>query len=484
MVAKEIEFRLKPQGEVLDAYMQDRSRVSCIIGALGSGKTVQTCQKIFKLMCEQEPENGVRKSRWYAVRNTYSDLLTTTVKDWRELFDDLGVYKSGSKAPPNQLLDFRLEDGTVVLAEMIFIALDRPDSVKKVRGSQLTGVWLNEKKELPKPIVDMLDLRHGRFPANPTWHGMLGDTNAPDIDHWLYNLAEKECPEDWTFFKQKGGVIRNGTLPTGRVNWVDNLDAENIHNLPRDYYKKGMQGKSDDWIAVNLANEYGFVSDGKAIYPEYRDDFHNHPLKPIEGLPIYRGWDFGTPACVMAQFTKHGQLMVFKEFTSKQTMGIDRFAEYVLTECAQLIAQGYEFIDIGDPSGDSSSMQREGDTCFKILWKAGIDIEGAPTQDPQLRIEAVRHFLCRLVDGLPAFILDGKKVPQLRKGFQGAYCYRRLQVHGEKYTDKPDKGITSHPHDCLQYICTYLRFPSWTDDEDEHDEYDEYDEGRSGVTGY
>ena len=121
--------------------MRDRSRVSCIIGALGSGKTVQTCQKIFKLMCEQEPDSeNVRRSRWYAVRNTYSDLLTTTVKDWRELFDDLGVYTEGSKKPPQQLLDFRLEDGTEVLAEMIFIALDRPDSVKKVRGSQLTGV--------------------------------------------------------------------------------------------------------------------------------------------------------------------------------------------------------------------------------------------------------------------------------------------------------------------------------------------------------
>ena len=35
------------------------------------------------------------------------------------------------------------------------------------------------------------------------------------------------------------------------------------------------------------------------------------------------------------------------------------------------------------------------------------------------------------------------------KGFQGGYCYRRMQVSGERYDDKPDKNMYSHIHDAL-----------------------------------
>lgn len=472
-MTKETVFKLKPQGKVLGQYMKDRSRVSIIIGALGSGKTVQTCQKIFTLMCEQEPDEGVRKSRWYAVRNTYGDLINTTIKDWRALFDGLGVYKAGGMAPPSHTLNFWLEDGTKVESEIVFIALDREDSIKKLRGSQVTGFWLNELKELSKSVIDMADLRHGRYPANPSWYGMLADTNAPDVDHWLYLLAEKQKPEGWAFFKQPGGVYRNGTHYNGKVKWEINPDAENLRNLPAGYYEKGMNGKSDDWIAVNLANEYGFVSDGKPIYPEYRDDFHNQPIQFIEGLPIYRGWDFGTPACVLVQHTPLGQLAVLREFCSNATMGIDRFADFVKKECASLYAKEYEFIDVGDPAGNQRSQQKEGTTCFSVLAERGIYIQPGK-QDVDYRLESVRLFLGKLVDGYPGFVLNGEQCPVLRRGFQGGYKFRRLQVAGEKYTDKPDKTPESHPHDALQYVCSYLR--GGDIEEEDYDEFEHEDE--------
>jgi hypothetical protein len=470
---------------VLAEYARDKSDVVGIIGPLGSGKTIQTCQKAFDIMCDQEPdENGVRRSRAYAIRNTYGDLLNTTVKDWLDLYRDLGRYTAGGMKPPEHHLNFELEDGTTVDAEMVFIALDRPDSVKKLRGAQLTFVWFNEIKELSKAVFDMAIARCGRYPAEPTWYGAIGDTNAPDVDHWLYKIAELDTPSDWKFYKQPGGVVRNGTLPNGKVNWAVNREAENINNLPPDYYKKNARGKSDDWIAVNLGNEYGFVSDGKPVFPEYRDDFHNHEVEFIEELPIYRGWDFGTPACVLAQYTRHGQLVVFKEFTSKQTTGIDVFSDHVVNECAELVARGHEFIDVGDPAGEQRSQQKDAVTCFSILHEKGIDIQ-AGKQDLTARLEGVRHFLSRLVDGLPAFVLNGAKCPMLRKGFQGAYCYRRIQTHGERYTEKPDKGPASHPHDALQYICTFIR-AGYSDflDDDDYDDYEDPNDGRDISTGY
>lgn len=39
----------------------------------------------------------------------------------------------------------------------------------------------------------------------------------------------------------------------------------------------------------------------------------------------------------------------------------------------------------------------------------------------------------------------------IRKGLQGGFCYRRVQVSGEKYTDEPDKNEYSHPVEALEY---------------------------------
>ena len=476
------EYKIKPQGEVLRQFYLDRSRVSIIRGPLGSGKTIQTIQKILKIMCEQEPNaQGVRQTRWIAIRNTYSDLFNTTIKDWKGVCGHLGKFNEGGNKPPSQQLKFQIEDGTIVEAEMIFLALDRADSEKKLRGTQITGFWLNETKELNKKIVDMADSRHGRYPEYPTWRGMIGDTNSPDDDHWLYKIAEEEKPELWKFFVQPGGVIRDGVDSIGRIKWKPNPKAENIKNLPKGYYETMLAAKKDSWISVNLANEYGSDFDGKPIYPDYNDKLHCMSFEFIPEVPIYRGWDFGVPACALTQYTPKGRLIVRREFTSKQTMGIDRFAEHVLNECA--IYHEYEFIDVGDPSGDNKSLQREGETCFTILRDKGIAIEEAPTQNPLIRQESVRYFLNQLIEGRPAFILH-PDCKVMRKGFNGGYCLRRIQVTGdEKYTDKPDKhNPYSHIQDALQYIATYIRQATGIEEEEEFEVT--LESGRSQIGGY
>jgi hypothetical protein len=40
----------------------------------------------------------------------------------------------------------------------------------------------------------------------------------------------------------------------------------------------------------------------------------------------------------------------------------------------------------------------------------------------------------------------------LRKGFNGEYKRRRLQISGEEiYSETPEKNAVSHPHEALQY---------------------------------
>jgi len=56
-----------------------------------------------------------------------------------------------------------------------------------------------------------------------------------------------------------------------------------------------------------------------------------------------------------------------------------------------------------------------------------------------------------MVEGKPAFIVD-RRCSMLIKGFEGGYSYRRMEVSGERYADKPDKNMFSHVHDSLQYL--------------------------------
>ncbi len=446
----DLEFAYKPQGAILEQYILSRDQRTMIMGPLGSGKTNGSCWKAFRVMTHQEPEaDGVRRTRILAVRNTYPDLFSTTIKDWVQMFDGLGRFTKGGLEPPTHYMRFRLEDGTQVDAEMIFLALDREDHVKKLRGMQLTAVWLNEVKELPFSVVQMADLRIGRFPANPTWYGIFGDTNASDTDHWYYRLAEELKPEGWQFLRQPGGLIRSGENSP----WQANPHAENLANLPRDYYIKGAQGKAEAWIKTNLANEYGYVGDGKPVHPEYRDSVHCRAFELMPGIPIRIGLDFGlTPAAIIGQLMVNGQWRWRYEVPTEDT-GVIRFAG-ILKAFLAAHCQGFAIAAItGDPAGDQRQAgDADESTVFQILKANGILAEPAYTNEFAIRTEALNAPMRRMIDGEPGFLLH-TDCKVTRKGLQGAYKFRRMQVAGdERYQDKPVKNTWSHPVEAGHYM--------------------------------
>jgi hypothetical protein len=451
-----------PRYPVLNSFMACRERVSFIQGPLGSGKTYGLVQRLLAHMVEQAPNaQGIRPTRWLAIRNTYPELIATTARDFQAIFEGLGEMRLGGLEPPTYRVHFALPDETRVESEVTFLALDRDDAIRKLRGYQVTGVWLSEAKELHKAVIDMADLRHGRYPTladggvECTWHGMLGDTNAPDVDHWLYKLAEEERPEGWAFFRQPGGVIRAGTTSQGAVDWQPNPDAENLANLPEGYYVRGMAGKRDDWIAANLANEYGFVADGKPVHPEYVDATHcaKDELTASDHLQLVLGFDFGrTPACVVLQHHRAADRFVVLDEFYDDSASAALFAPALRRYLAAHYPAHAEgmLIGWGDPAGDHAGQATE-DTPLTILQAHGIPCEPAPSNEPLLRRAALANPLTRLsLDGRPAFVLS-PRCKRLRRALQGGFCYRRANVSGERYADVPDKNLYSHVAEALEY---------------------------------
>lgn len=449
---------------VLDAFMACREEVSVIRGPLGSAKTYGVLQRMLIQMSEQEPNaKGIRPTRWLAVRNSYPELASTTMKDFEAVFKGLGTLRMGGLEPPTFRVKCALPDETTVEAEVIFLALDREDAVRKIRGTQITGVWCNEMKELVKSVVDMLDDRHGRYPSDldggvrATWHGMMGDTNSPDEDHWLYRLAEEDKPERWAFFHQPGGVTDTGqTGPNGRRIWKVNEQAENLANLPggSEYYRSKLGARTDDYIRVMYANEYGFTVDGKPVHPEYVDSVHTatENIELDSRYPLTVGVDFGrTPAAAICQYIEeHARWVVLDELTS-ENMSASIFGPQLKAYLDRHYSD-QEVTGWGDPAGDAAGQTVE-DTPIRILRASGIPIRPCETNRESLRRAAISGPAMRnsFIDGRPCLQVS-PKAKMIRKGLMGGFCYRRLKVSGdEKYTDVPDKNIYSHPVEALEY---------------------------------
>lgn len=424
----------------LKAFANDDSFMRALVGPFGSGKSSGCVVEIPQRAAAQKPSpDGIRKSRWVVVRNTYAELADTTIKTFHDWMPP-AYFGEWFKSEHNYYIT-ALEG---IQLEIMFRALDRPEHVAKLLSAEYTGAWVNEAREVPWSVIEALQGRVGRYPSmregGPSWHGIILDTNPPDTDSAFYRYFEEEKPANAKIFKQ----------PSGR-----GPNAENLKHLVPGYYQNLAVGKDLDFVKVYIDGDYGYVKDGKPVYPEF-SEIHVGECGPITGKPIRRGWDFGlTPACSFSQMLPSGQWIVFDEMTS-DSIGIDRFSDAVLAHCAATY-RDFKFEDFGDPAGDSRS-QTDEKTCYEIMRAKGIRIE-AGEESPIARIEAVKKPLNTMIQGKPGFFIH-PRCKVLLKGFRGKYRYRRLNTVDERYTDKPEKNEYSHIHDALQYDASRLFVPT------------------------
>lgn len=450
----------RPPGKAAAAFHQSDAFVRGLMGPVGSGKSSTCCVEIVVRALAQQPwSDGVRRSRWAVVRNTYPELKSTTIKTWNTWFPENIAPMKWDTPITSTMKIADIGDGTSLELEVVFLALDSELDTGKLRSLELTGGWINEASEVPKGVFDMLTQRVGRYPSKikggPSWSGVILDTNPPDDDHWYYQSAEVLRPVEWEFFRQPGGLFIDG-----ENGYTPNPDAENIDNLPfgYKYYLNQVAGKQDQWINVFLLGNYGTTTDGKPVFPEWNDRIHvsDKPLEPVRGLPILLGWDFGlTPACIIGQQTPRGQLMILKEIISED-MGIRQFTNDVVRPILTNEYAGFQRHSMGDPAGQIRSQVDER-TCIQELLEAGIPTLPAPTNDWIPRRESVAYFLTRMVDGGPGMLLD-PSCSTLRRGFNGRYRYERIKTNGAaRYRERPVKDEFSHPMDALQYLCMQVR---------------------------
>ena len=415
-------------GKVAWQFMQDRNPVSGIMGPVGSGKSVAAVMRAMMHMCDSP------KSRGCVIRNTYRELKDTTLATWQEWLGPYGTMNLTDMVWTSTMPGIE--------AQVLFRALDKPSDVGKLLSLELTWAWINEAREVPRSIVDMVQTRLGRYPrmadGGCPWYGLFMDTNPPDDLSWWFKLFEDQRPEGWELYRQAGAF--------------DDA-AENKAHLPLDYYPRLKQGKDQAWIDVYVNGNYGYVQDGKPVYPEFHDRLHVEQCEAIADAKVIVGLDFGlTPAASFMQQAPDGQFRVLHEVVTEDC-GAMEFARLTRQTLATHFP-GHRAALWGDPSGDERSKIDGRTTPFDILRAEGLDALPASCHgnDPVLRRSAVQRNLQRLtMTGQPGLVVH-PRCKYLRRGLAGGFKYRLINAGGDsRYHLEPDKNIYSHICESLEY---------------------------------
>lgn len=464
----------EPDGDVVIDFLMDRSLVSILMGPLGSAKTIALMHKILALASEAEPSpDGLRRSRAFLIRNTYSDLVTTTMAKWKEWFPEEEYGRVKMEKPPR----VTVRQGDVEL-EVWFLALDQEDDIRKLRSLEPSIIAFNEGQFVSKDIFDEATSRVGRYPADVPHEKRTGvviaDMNAPDETHWtayLFGLvpppewmseADKKNlvkPEGWALFTQPPAVVErfgsNGEhagfeVNEGQVAGVP--AAENLRYLGVDYYKRMLAGKSVDWVRNRLMVKVGSVADGEAVWPMFQPAVHvaREPLRFNSASPLVVGLDFGRkPAAVIGQAVG-GRIYVLGECWA-EGMSSEVFAPMLKRHLAVNFPDAKAVQLWGDPAGGFPG-QAEEKTSFDIFRAHGLPVRPAPhNNDLEIRLEAVTRVLNEMHNGAPRFVMDPHRCTMLKAALNGGYRFR--QIRGtDRESATPDKGRYSHIADALQYL--------------------------------
>lgn len=447
---------------VVSAYMQSDDRYRWILGPFGSGKSVGSQVEVPRRarMQRESIRDAVKRTRIAVVRNTMPQLRDTTMKTWFSWFPNgsIGEYHGQTKT-------YTIKKDNIN-CEVLFRALDDEKDVSNLLSLELTGGYLNEFRDIRREIVEGIDGRLGRFPmmadGGPTWIGLWGDSNMPEVGSYWHSMLEGRDPDDPAKAKPNG--FRKFVQPPGMTRladgtYIDNPNAENLKNLPAGYYKTLIANKTEDYIRTYVMCEYGRSKGGKPVHPMFNRALHvsSRPLIANKNNLLLISADFGlTPAIVIKQQDAFGRVLTLDSIATFG-MGLERAIE---TRLLPLIRQKYDGFDMfvtGDPSGGSASDSDE-TSCVDIFQRyarKGLGkVKLAWSNATAHRHGATDHFLSMLVErGMPAYQIDPGAV-ELIDALDGGFMWKKTK-DGRPSTEV-EKNNSSHVGEANNYGDMYF----------------------------
>lgn len=425
----------------LARFMRSDAFVRCVVGPVGSGKSSACVMEHLHRAVQQAPgPDKVRRTRFCIIRNTYGQLRDTTRKTFEQWIPPgAGRWKEQEFT---FTLDQQLADGTRIHCEVLFRALDRPEDKKKLLSLELTGAYINEAREVPRDVADMLETRVGRYPSAAqggcSWFGVWMDTNPWHTGHWGYKRFSKDRPEGYELFEQPGGRAPN---------------AENTENLPSGYYDRLVAGKDAEWVAELVDAKYpshdkGSVFGALVSALEARGAVFEFPF---DTGAVFTSWDLGrtdstaiwfwvlrpTGLDVVDHYENHGQALshYFSVLEEKQRTRGYRYVKHWLPHDAK-----------------AKTLVSQMSILEQFIQRCG---QGAVAIGPQLDLVDGLQAARKTLEGDIRFHArcDQSQLPGFSSGLEALRSYRyEYDEEAKVFKRTPVHDWTSHTADAFRYL--------------------------------
>lgn len=487
--------RYQPPGPIGAAFIQSKGPIDVIMGPGGSGKTVCSVMKGPMLAAQYMPvcRDGWVRVKTLCVRDTYRSFARTALASWYNAFPEKHEWtfshEGGQDRPVVHVLRWQAKRGAdVVNVEytMETGAIGDNDLEAFAKGYEISLAWGNEFDLMPENTLPVFFQRCGRFPpveqiapselervsrdgrqqmrmmglevsdTEPVLPRIVwGDMNPPDVDHPAYKTPFGDQGKP-------GTVVRNAT-----PGWVGywqpgglSPQAENRVGKPRSSYELEAATTKDKNLVRRMVHSLpAYAKDGTPVYEDYYSaERHkaDETITPVRELGLTIGIDAGgSPAATIGQMSPMGQNRLLAEVVAPPGTGPTRFGQMLQ---AVLMTRFPGFPIIGawaDPSawygGDSATGEFHWINTLQLIVR--FPIAPAPSNEPGIRQEAVKHYLGLMIDGqTPGYIVD-PSCSKMLGGFEAHYKFSKKASASETDKIQVIKNDYSHPHDAEQYRC-------------------------------
>lgn len=262
-------------------YLFDYStRWEVFYGGAGSGKSYFITQKIIIRCCREPIKVLVCRRYGSTLRNSCFSLFKEILTKWK-LTPYLKIRETD--------FNIKFPNGS----EVIMVGLD--EETKLLSLNNISTVWIEEAYEVPKPIVEQLNLRLRGKADNQQ---IIMSYNPISKNSWLYDFCEVNPPESFRYLKT---TFRDNPF----------LNKEYIQSLESLYTRNPAKAR------VFCDGEYGVDSEGLVI-TNWRQEAFDAMELVSQGLEHRAGMDLGwidKSAIIDSLYDRKNKIIyVFNEF--------------------------------------------------------------------------------------------------------------------------------------------------------------------------
>ena len=262
-------------------YLFDYStRWEVFYGGAGSGKSYFITQKIIIRCCREPIKVLVCRRYGSTLRNSCFSLFKEILTKWK-LTPYLKIRETD--------FNIKFPNGS----EIIMVGLD--EETKLLSLNNISTVWIEEAYEVPKPIVEQLNLRLRGKADNQQ---IIMSYNPISKNSWLYDFCEVNPPESFRYLKT---TFRDNPF----------LNKEYIQSLESLYTRNPAKAR------VFCDGEYGIDAEGLVI-TNWRQDAFDAMELASQGLEHRAGMDLGwidKSAIIDSLYDRKNKIIyVFNEF--------------------------------------------------------------------------------------------------------------------------------------------------------------------------